>query len=470
MTATSVKDVSMLMGSMAASQATNSKNQVQSGFGELLDKQQNADDANLQTDNSRDVSNGAKVTKTPNDSLKARDDHELRTSQETKAAKDVKEDAPEEIDDKKLVEAMEAINSAGSQMVNEIAEAMGVEPEEVLDAMQELGMKEQDLLNPANLGELVLNLADAESSYDLVTDENLYESYQSVMGTLDETLENLADELGISEDALQGILDAEKESENVGVELQLQPQDEMPEVGDDGLRNSEASILPERNTILAQNAKEGETSGEAFDTDAGAKESSAKVESKAENVRNENAQTFSQNLQMDEVSTEMQTTASESTSSTSQTQEIMDQILDYMRLQLKDNTSEIEMQLHPASLGTVQVQVASKGGEVTANFITQNEAVRAALESQMIQLQQQFEAQGIKVNAIEVTVQTHQFEQNLEQGREGSNSGGEPERRPRTRRINLNDLFGAEEAELEPEDRLAADMLAAGGGTVDYTA
>lgn len=470
MTATSVKDVSMLMGSMAASQATNSKNQVQSGFGELLDKQQNADDANLQTDNSRDVSNGAKVTKTPNDSLKARDDHELRTSQDTKAAKDVKEDAPEEIDDEKLVEAMEAINSAGSQMVNEIAEAMGVEPEEVLDAMQELGMKGQDLLNPANLGELVLNLADAESSYDLVTDENLYESYQSVMGTLDETLENLADELGISEDALQGILDAEKESENAGVDLQLQPQDEMPKAGDDGLRNSEASILPERNTILAQNAKEGETSGEAFDTDAGAKEPSTKVESKAENVRNDNAQTFSQNLQMDEVSTEMQTTASESASSTSQTQEIMDQILDYMRLQLRDNTSEIEMQLHPASLGTVQVQVASKGGEVTANFITQNEAVRAALESQMIQLQQQFEAQGIKVNAIEVTVQTHQFEQNLEQGREGSNSGGEPERRPRTRRINLNDLFGAEEVELEPEDRLAADMLAAGGGTVDYTA
>lgn len=68
------------------------------------------------------------------------------------------------------------------------------------------------------------------------------------------------------------------------------------------------------------------------------------------------------------------------------TENIMRQIMDYMKIQVKADTSNLEMQLHPASLGTVQVQIASKGGAVTANFIAQNETVKAALESQMVQL------------------------------------------------------------------------------------
>ena len=138
-----------------------------------------------------------------------------------------------------------------------------------------------------------------------------------------------------------------------------------------------------------------------------------------------------------------------------------------MKLQVKPDVSDVEMQLHPQSLGTLQIHVASKGGVLTANFVTQNETVKAALESQMVQLQESFEEQGIKVNAIEVTVQTHEFERNQEQGR-GDGRNQEPTRKSRVRRINLNDLTISEE--MEQEDALAADMMAAGGNTVDYTA
>ena len=75
------------------------------------------------------------------------------------------------------------------------------------------------------------------------------------------------------------------------------------------------------------------------------------------------------------------------------TRQIMNQILDYMKLSLSADTTSLEMQLHPASLGTLHVQIASRGGIVTANFITENEAVKTALESQMLQLREQFEEQ-----------------------------------------------------------------------------
>ena len=68
----------------------------------------------------------------------------------------------------------------------------------------------------------------------------------------------------------------------------------------------------------------------------------------------------------------------------------MRQIMDYMKVSVKADSSELEMQLHPQSLGTLHIQMASRNGVVTANFIAQNETVKAALESQMVQLKENF--------------------------------------------------------------------------------
>ena len=177
---------------------------------------------------------------------------------------------------------------------------------------------------------------------------------------------------------------------------------------------------------------------------------------------------FLQNLKAEVMQPEMNAVQSDTMWSVD-TQDIMRQIMDYMRIQVKPDMSNLEMQLHPESLGTLQIQVSSKGGVVTANFITQNEAVKAALESQMIQLKESFAEQGVKVEAVEVTVQTHQFEQNLEQGRGRQSS--EPDKKSKTRRIQLNgDLTMETLEELEEDEQLAAQMMAANGNTVDYTA
>jgi len=174
-----------------------------------------------------------------------------------------------------------------------------------------------------------------------------------------------------------------------------------------------------------------------------------------------------QNLKAEQFNPEVsQTTQTTMSAWDADTQNIMRQIMDYMRIQVKPDMSNLEMQLHPESLGTVQIHVASKGGMVTAQFIAENEAVKSVLESQMIRLQEIFEEQGIKVNSIEVNVQAHEFEQNLEQGR-GNNRNQEPDRRTRTRRINLNSVMSSEE--MEADEALAAEMMAADGNTVDYT-
>lgn len=59
---------------------------------------------------------------------------------------------------------------------------------------------------------------------------------------------------------------------------------------------------------------------------------------------------------------QMQESAAYAESST-QTQEIMDQIMDYMKVQLKPEMDQLEMQLHPETLGTLKIQLVSKGGD-----------------------------------------------------------------------------------------------------------
>jgi flagellar hook-length control protein FliK len=153
--------------------------------------------------------------------------------------------------------------------------------------------------------------------------------------------------------------------------------------------------------------------------------------------------------------------------------DIINQITEHMKVNIKEEMTSMEIQLHPASLGTVKVMVEqAQGGGVTAKFTASTQEAGAALQTQLMQLRQQLDEQGIKVNAVEVTVDAHAFEQNLEQGNQQNASEQETKRQSRIRRINLGDpdLLQEDTLELDEETRLAAEMMAANGQTVDYMA
>ena len=109
---------------------------------------------------------------------------------------------------------------------------------------------------------------------------------------------------------------------------------------------------------------------------------------------------------------------------------------------------------------------------IVARFTAQNEIVKEAVESQMLQLQQKFEAHGIKVTSIEVTVSSHAFEENLQQ--QGGSSGNNEQAskgRKGLRRINLLDADDiAVDTEMDDAERISAQMMAMSGNTVDFSA
>lgn len=455
MTGASVKDVGLnFVGVSPAAQGQNAKSVSQSGFQRVWDKQSgkgNADNA------AKDAQNPVK--KAPGDSLKARDEHLSRgvgAERKTETAKPL-----EELSEDGMNEAMAVLGTAAAEIPVQVADILGVSLEEVQSAMQELGLDSLELLQPGQLGQLVLTLGGAEDACALLTDETLCSAYQELMELQKETLRAAGEELGLEEPQVAELLAGlEEQAAEMPQSSARQPEIriEEPAAGEEAGEQSEDGVQ-----TLTQ-----DTASRTEQKDTPQPESGSGEGRRQENTdRGETQNPFLQNLKAAQTQPEVRQTMQSASPWDTDTQDIMRQIMDYMKVQEKADTSDLEMQLHPASLGTLQIHVASKGGVVTANFIAQNEAVKAALESQMIQLQENFEEQGIKVSAIEVTVQAHSFEENLEQGR-GSGQNQTSDRRTRTRRINLNETLSMEG--MEQADALAADMLAAGGNTVDYTA
>lgn len=391
--------------------------------------------------------------------------------------------------DVKADQVTEEVEEAAKELVQDIAKEMDVTPGQVEEAMVVLGLTAVELFDIDNLKQLLLQITGSADELSLVTDEVLYGNLQNLLTTVEETLGGLQEELGLTGEELntlmeQMIADSAETDEKVA-----EPVQDMPESDAEGMEDVEGLKGMKDYTVSVQ--KDGETVQVKVTVDdaSGSKSVREEVTDAPEmevqtghKTRERNASTDSGRgdggaaghafLQTpDRTPDTVETPEPVNVEYRSvQTEDIMNQIMDYMKINLKAEAQEMEMQLHPASLGTVGVQIAAKDGVITAHFTTQNETVRAVIETQLIQLKNQFEEQGIKVDAVEVTVANHAYGQQFSQEHENADSKqGKPAKS--TRRINLDEI-GEETGldEMEDSERIAVEMMQASGSTVDYTA
>lgn len=377
---------------------------------------------------SEDMNKNRIEDNTRSDEVAGTSAREVEKESNVKESSDTGNDNFEEQDDKYSEEQLQMIlpmlQTAATDVKDMLAELLNMELTQLENLMEEMGISDVELLDMDALKALVLHAGGAEDMTALLTDENLYSSMVSLEEGFGDIMENVQETLGITDDELS-VLKEQLASMNTS---------KTPEI----TVESTVEVKP-----TEQKHEQGEINNGAFGMNG-------------------------QNPFMAEAQSDDTTIFSTQSSGfvSEGTQEIMNQILDYMKIQLNADADYLEMQLQPESLGTLQIRIASKEGIMTAQFTTASESVRAALESQMVQLQQQLENQNIKVEAIEVTVQSHAFESALQQGEQ--NQQQPEEKRNRTRAIDLNNL--TEDDDLSEEDKIVAQMMEANGNTVDYLA
>lgn len=402
------------------------------------------DQADLQqTDTQRTDNQQTDEVKEP----KAQDAQKPAEKEQVQQTEDTAAEEPKQEEENGGPDAV-LLSDVMQQILQQITEQLGVSPEEVLQAMDALGISAEDLSQ--NMAALLSELTGTDQMA-VLTDESLYTQVSDLANAVEQTIEELADTLGMDKEQLTTLLqDSVKEPEEPVIVVE---------------QESAAPV-----TDMQQESTGDQEVQTATTTDI-------EAEQPRETKRDENGNMQQQMQDMQKPTENLQQTqgsaiAAEQTTERfdlQRTQKIIDQIADYVKIHSSEKLTSMEIALNPASLGSVNLHVSSKGGVISAQLYAQDEAVRAALESQVAALKESLEAQGMKVDAIEITEHSHQLEQNLDQNG-GQQKSAEAQKKSGRRLLNLDELPEEEayEEEMTQAEKLQIEMMRMGGNKLNF--
>lgn len=409
-------------------------------------------------------------------------DNSISRSETASAESKLPEDAPEKL------EAFE------EQVKEVVAEKLGITTEELTQQMETLGLTVLDLMDPSKLAGLVMEVTGSQDIGALLLDPK----FQQMLNQVSELSQNLAQQLNLTPEELGQVMEQLQDTVSDNVQEAL-PQEEADisqtqEEAAAGIVSSEENTAGDLQTAvqkpLEETAREprqeaselqtqqteadvevqGQEEAETDETSSNEKsftglEQDSKGNDKTDNQQTHvtyqtTTQTINQSQGMEVTQTVVQTKVN--------VEDILRQVSQMTRVIVGQAESSIEMQLNPENLGKVYLQVVSREGVITAQLAAQNEAVKEALESQMVVLKENMNQQGLKVEAIEVTIASHEFERNLEENQRDAAKQQQEEQSQKSgrRSLNLNNLDDMEGV-MSEEESLVAKMMSEQGNRMN---
>lgn len=402
--------------------------------------------------------------------------------------------------DKVSDEVKKEVKEFDEKVTKAVAKELDVSEDEVKEAMEVLGLTAVDLTDKSNMAQLISQIT-GQDSISLVLDDSFMKLNEVVNSLFTEleaglNLEDTKDNAIMLSDVIKEI-NATDEAE-VTPELEVQPveteeaseQKPTEKVAEDveatGSQAEKKVAVAE--TTVKEIVKTEETdTKETSKADATETPKTVETAEKPQTDANTNQQNTNSGAdRTDTIKTSehvivagnennitFTVETNEVTLPNGQTvdvQRIIDQVVEQARTNVSQEKQSIEMLLNPEGLGKVYMEVTKQGNEVIAKFVTESQAMKDALESQLAMLKESISNGETKVNAIEVSVGAHEFEKNLEEGQQQAEDNQEQQEAPkRTRSINLNNLDELSGLMTE-EEQLVAQIMKDNGNTVSLQA
>lgn len=333
-----------------------------------------------------------------------------------------------------------------------IKEEFDVSDEDIKVAMELLGLIALDLLSTAKVAELIEQLTGTDA-LTLITNEDMMQSFNNIINVVDEANADIAGMLGVKTEEV-GIVLGQNDIAPVVNSEDTAKQDNVKESdaknADDNI-NQTVDNQESLSEVLAKKITT-ESDGKAKNNMSESNEANNKVTyaDVADNMISNITDTFA------DIITEDISTVKEA--------DIVNQVIDSVKLMASRELTSMEVMLNPEHLGSVHITVTARNGIVSAQIAAQNEQVKTALENQMVTLREQFESQGLKVDAVEITVMAHSFEA-------GQNFGqSESERKQGESKVHRKLDLSSFDDELEEDLESTAPAPKAEGSSVEYLA
>jgi flagellar hook-length control protein FliK len=103
---------------------------------------------------------------------------------------------------------------------------------------------------------------------------------------------------------------------------------------------------------------------------------------------------------------------------------VFDQIVQRAALQVRNDQSEIKIDLKPDFLGNVRMQIVAEQQQVSVRILTDTPVVRDMIETGLQQLRSDLQSQGLQVDRIEVSVSDGYRDPRQRQGQGGEAARG----------------------------------------------
>ncbi len=378
-----------------------------------------------------------------------------------------------------------AVQNVADEITNEVKDALGVDDETLANAMTALGFSALDLLDTNNLAKLVLTINGSSDFTDLLTDENMMNQLNSLIDVVENI--NWEELTGMSkEDFTAALTDAMQQGEikddtlattvsdgetfnvvqedvsdrQVTADVQADVSDNVTDT------NQDVAVVVEKNQNETEQQTDSDVSENMSEDISGSTLSDDDAVSDSQTtVQN----SFVQNLEQAAGNVEQTQNVRPETVRTQQMIDIVNQVVEKIKVSLGTDSTSMEMQLNPEHLGKVPLNVSSKDGMMTAVFSVQSEEAKAALESQMFTLRENLELRELKVDAVEVNVSDFDFsrsDQTMDGGQSKADDGNGKQ---------MKFDFGDDESDEtaisnEEKEAVRKQVMRDNGSQIDFTA
>ena len=368
------------------------------------------------------------------------------------------EPVSDELLPEELINALEGILALLTEVKQTVMDALGLTEEQFQTTLDEIGVTLQDLLDKDVLQQFYLQANGADVA-DFITSENLLNNFTD----LTQAVEQLVQNAELTPEMEQLLAEGNVEQMLAKVEQPLVLNEtKQPEVKTDNSESdTEQAVAETKETVQVEVVKVAEESAES-ETELNENSlSDSRPQAKDEPTLGEK---FLENLTMSTQTAAIgeANLAEEAVTSVAQMREIVDQIVEKIKVVIQPEQTNMELQLNPEHLGRVHLTITEKEGMMTAQFAAETHAAKEAIESQLVQLREALQEQGLKVESIEVMVSDFSFNQNSQAGQ--STAEGDAQKRRAF-------VFDTEE-DTETKTNLftTPDYLAQGTSSVEYSA
>ncbi len=399
-----------------------------------------------------------------------------------------------------------SIDEVNEKIADEVKDVLGIDDDTFANAMTALGLSPLDLLESNNLAKLVLFVNGSSDFTDLLTDENM----MNQLNELSDILGNLnwEDLTGMSKsDFLEGVEDFNAKSQTGSdvfkEDAPALAQETAVDAADSGNTSENVSAEEEsatntNNVSTEKKSVQGETTVNTSDNSSDTKvevsvtkseESSSQQSSFSSQSEDDMSEvTHDQTISEDDVTTDNQHTvrndfiqnlnqavndtvqvAKPESVRMQQMVDIVNQVVEKIKVSIGTESTSMEMQLNPEHLGKLLLNVSSKNGVMTAVFSVQSEEAKAALESQMYTLRENLELRELKVDAVEVNVSDFDFshsDQTMSGDQSKADNGN-----GKQMKFDFDDEASSEEMiSNEEKEAVRKQVMRDNGSQIDFTA